>query len=320
MSRARLAGGTVAAISMRAIKASFYSLISVEFPRRRSITERMKRPRRIMNLILVILGVLVLFTLYLRWNEPRMLYFPTKTLELSPADLGWKFEEVSLTTADGVRVHGWYFPSSESDATRTILFLHGNAGNISHRFEKFDILRKLDAHILAIDYRGYGKSEGTPNEAGTYADAKAAYDYLLAKGISPRAIILYGESLGCAVAVELASKEVVGAMILESPFTSVAAIGQKMFPFIPVRLLVQNKYDTLSKIGQIKTPLLILHSPTDEIIPFAHARAVHDAANPPKKLVELKGTHNEGFLTTGESYYAAMEDFLKRLKSLDQDR
>jgi fermentation-respiration switch protein FrsA (DUF1100 family) len=262
-----------------------------------------------MNLILTLLGVLVVFALWLRLREPKMIYYPSHEIEQTPAQRGWKFDDVWLTTSDGVRINAWFLPSVH-DGRLTVLLFHGNAGNISHRLEKLAILRELGANVFIIDYRGYGRSEGIPHEQGTYLDAQAAYEYLTKeRKIDPRAIVAYGESLGSAVAVDLASKVPVGGVIVEEAFTSIGDVGQKMFPFLPVRWLVRNKYDTAGKIGRINAPLLILHSRDDEYFSLRHAERLLTAAAEPKQLVVLHGGHNDAFLVSEQIYREALKQF-----------
>jgi fermentation-respiration switch protein FrsA (DUF1100 family) len=263
-----------------------------------------------MNLILTFLGVLIVFALWLRLREAKMIFYPSRAIEQTPAQHGWRFDDVWLTASDGTRINGWFLPS-DHEKRLTVLLFHGNAGNISHRFEKLAIFRELGANVFIVDYRGYGRSDGTPNEQGTYFDARAAYEYLTKeRKIDPRTIVVYGESLGSAVAVDLASKVSVGGVVVEEAFTSIADVGQKMFPFLPVRWLVRNKYDTLDKIGHINTPLLILHSRNDEYFSLRHAERLLAAAHEPKQLVVLRGSHNEAFLASEQIYREALEQFL----------
>jgi uncharacterized protein len=263
------------------------------------------------------------FILWLRWYVPHMIYRPNRRMEQTPELVRLNYEDVTLTTSDGLRINGWYLPAvasakagvpSHADAALTILFFHGNAGNISHRLEKLVIFKNLGVNTFIIDYRGFGRSEGKPTEEGTYLDARAAYDYLVQqRKLAPRSIIVYGESLGSAIAADLAGKVEVGGLILEEAFTSITDVGQKMFPFFPVRWLVRNKYDTLSKLPRIKVPLLILHSREDEIFDMRHPQRLLAAANAPKQLVELHGHHNDAFLVSEPVYREALQKFFSTL-------
>jgi hypothetical protein len=247
--------------------------------------------------------------LLLMWREPDMIFLPHRQLEATPAQAGWAFEEVRLTTRDGVLIHGWWVPAP--NATRTVLFFHGNAGNISHRLEKLGVLRELGANVLLLDYRGYGASTGKPSEAGLYRDADAAYAFLTGtKSVPAPTIVFYGESLGTGVAVELATRQAVGGVVLEAPFTSMADVGREFYPFLPVRWLVRNKFENLAKIGRIHAPLLLLHSRQDEIFSFRHAERLLAAAQEPKRLVELSGGHNDSFSVSAAVYRQALHEFL----------
>ncbi len=196
----------------------------------------------------------------------------------------------------------------------TLLLLHGNAGNISHRFEKLAVLRALGADVLIVDYRGYGRSSGQPSETGTYRDADAAYDYLVqVRRIDPRRLVVYGESLGAAVAVDLASRHPVGGLVMESAFSSAVEVGQEMFPFLPARLLVRNRYESVNKIGRVGVPVLILHSRDDELFKWHHPQQLYEAAHEPKRLVELRGGHNDAFLVSGQVYAAALSAFFEQV-------
>jgi len=266
-----------------------------------------------MTLLLAVIGVAALFVLWVRWMEPRMLYYPTRALETTPARLGWRFEEVRLTAADGTKLHGWLVPANQDSGAvhprLTVLLLHGNAGNISHRLDKLAILRDLGVDVLILDYRGYGESEGRPGEAGTYLDARAGYEHLVStRGLDPRTIALFGESLGSAVAAHLAAEAEVGGVVLEESFTSVAEVAQGMFPFLPVRWVIRNRYDTLSKIGRVRAPVLILHSREDEYFPFRHAERLAAAARE-ATVVELRGGHNDAFLVSGPVYRRGLAGF-----------
>ena len=258
------------------------------------------------------LVLLALLWLFLRWFEWRSVYIPYREVENTPADFRVRFEDVTLTTADGVKINGWYVP--QSGAKLTVLFCHGNGGNISHRIEKLLILRDLGVNVFMFDYRGYGRSEGRPSEQGTYNDARAAYDWLCReKSVAPDRLVVEGESLGCAVAVELARQRPVGGLVLESAFASIPEMARAVYPWLPLHWLCRIRYDSISKIGSIKAPLLSLHSREDEIVPFRQAERLFAAAPGPKKLVELQGDHNGGFATSEKVYRAALGEFFKSL-------
>lgn len=255
--------------------------------------------------------------IFLRWYEPRMIYYPhypTRRLEGTPAQRGLKYEELTLTAEDGTRLSAWFLPAEAAEFT--VLLLHGNAGNISHRLAKARILLDLGVSVLLLDYRGYGESEGKPSEPGTYQDARAAYRYLIKeRGIRPEQVLVFGESLGTGVAVELATAEKVGGVILEAGFTSLADVGQRIFWFLPgVRWLVKNRYDSRRKIARLAAPLLLLHSREDEVFRFYHAERLFGAAPDPKRLVPLRGRHADGFFTSEAECRDALRQFIADLR------
>lgn len=246
------------------------------------------------------------------FKQESMLYFPDKEIHETPKNIGLQYEEIAFKTEDGVSISGWYIPAEKGRGV--ILFCHGNAGNISHRLESIKIFHSLDLSVLIFDYRGYGKSEGRPTEKGTYRDAEAAWDYLVnVKKKSPGKIILFGRSLGGAVAAELALRRNPAGLIIESSFKSVPDLGQKFYPWLPVRLLSRFEYSTIDKVALIKCPKLIVHSPGDEIVPFDQGKAIYGKASPPKDFLEITGGHNEGFLMSGSAYTEGLERFLEKV-------
>lgn len=261
------------------------------------------------HLLLFALLALAALALWLRVNEPRMIYFPERAIAMTPRQQGMKYEDIWLTAADGVRLNGWFMPSARPSGL-TLLLLHGNAGNISHRFEKYAIFHELGWDVFALDYRGYGSSAGEPNEAGLYLDARAAYRYLAEqRGVAPHKLIVYGESLGVAVATDLVSQVAAAGLVLEEGFTSAPDVGQQMYPFLPMRWLMRTRFDTLDKMSRIRAPLLIFHSRDDEFFPMEHAQRLLAAARVPKRLVELHGGHNDAFVLSGEIYRDALQRF-----------
>jgi uncharacterized protein len=261
----------------------------------------------VITALIIIAGVLAWFLV--RRFERSMIYHPDPNLEVSPAAIGLAYNDVTLTTSDGTQIHGWWIPAENSRST--ILFCHGNAGNISHRLESILLFHQLDLSVFIFDYRGYGKSAGSPSEEGTYRDAAAAYNYLREyREISPGKIIIFGRSLGGAVAIELAVEKEAAALICESSFTSAVDMGKLIFPYLPVNLLGFDKYDSISKVGKLSLPKLFIHSREDDIIPFGQGERLYRAAAPPKEFLEIRGGHNEGFLDSEEIYRKAIDDFL----------
>ena len=254
-------------------------------------------------------ALLLLVFLY----QPRLIYFPQVEQELTttPRAAGLDFEDVNLHTADGVKAHGWWVPAR--DARGTVLMMHGNAGNISHRLGYLTMFNRLGYSVLLFDYRGYGKSGGSPSEEGTYRDAEAAWQHLTgARKLKPRDIVMVGESLGGGVATWLALKYPPRALVLASVFTSVPDLGAQVYPWLPVRLLARIVYDNRARIPQIEAPVMIAHSRGDDIIPFTHGEALFAAAREPKLFLELSGGHNGGFLFMREDWIAAVGVFLER--------
>ena len=261
------------------------------------------------SIAIAYLAVLLLVYLF----QPRLVYFPRveRELALTPRSAGLDFEDVSLLTADGVALHGWWVPAR--NARGAALVLHGNAGNISHRIGYLTMFNRLGYSVLLVDYRGYGKSGGHPGEEGTYRDAEAAWQYLIAvRKLKPDEIAIMGESLGGGVATWLALKYPSRALVLASTFTSVPDLGAQVYPWLPVRLLASIRYDNLERIRQVAAPVLIAHSRSDDIIPFAHGEALFAAAREPKQLLVLSGGHNDGFLYMREEWIAAVGVFLER--------
>ncbi|MBI3988988.1 MAG: alpha/beta hydrolase [candidate division NC10 bacterium] len=242
--------------------------------------------------------------------EKRLIFYPHKTIIATPADEGLAYDDVSFKTSDGVVLNGWFVPGKPGSAT--LLWFHGNAGNISHRVENITLLHNLlGIHVFIFDYRGYGRSEGKVSEKGTYRDAEAAYTYLRSrKDLDPSKIVFFGRSLGAAVAVEMALRAQCAGLILESPFTSIREIANHVFPL--VGFLFRTRYDSLSKIKRIRVPLLILHGDQDEIVPFSMGRRLFEAANEPKEFYRIKGAdHNDTYLVGGIAYFEALGRFIE---------
>lgn len=261
---------------------------------------------------IIYIAILIAFIIgYVKYIENRVIFFPMKDIEFTPAFLGLSFEDVYIKTGDNIQINGWFIPAE--NAKYTLLFCHGNAGNIGHRLEKIALLRKARLNIFIIDYRGYGRSQGKPSERGIYLDARAAYDYLVNKqGIAPEDIVLYGESLGCAAAIHLAREAKAGALIVESGFSRGRDMAKRIYPFLPAFLFSDN-FDNLSKIKKIKAPKLFIHSKNDEIVPLSLAKRLYSAAPQPKCFTELIGGHNTAFLDSQQRYVSSIVSFIERL-------
>jgi fermentation-respiration switch protein FrsA (DUF1100 family) len=263
----------------------------------------------LLSIISITAAVLVLLSAILYIFQPNFVYFPSAPLVTTPKLIALDYEDVAIKTKDGIRLHGWYLPHEAPRAT--LLFLHGNGGNISHRLDSLAIFHALGLSVLIIDYRGYGQSEGTTSEQGTYLDAEAAWNYLInVKQLTGNNIIIFGRSMGGAVATWLASQQNPRAIILESTFTSVTDMGKHYYPFLPATLLTRIKYDSLGRIASIDQPILFIHSPSDEIVPYALGRTLFNAATEPKEFMVIRGTHNEGFLISGDEYINGLDRFI----------
>lgn len=273
-----------------------------------------------MNFLLIEVCGYSAFLAFIYFYQPRLLFFPnipSREIKMSPADAGLPYESVTLLTSDTIQLDGWFIPAPE--ARGVVLFFHGNAGNISHRLDSLLLFNKLRLSTFIFDYRGYGRSQGKPSEQGMYRDAEAAWQYLTReRGILPQQIILFGRSLGAAVAAHLATLHTPGALIMESCFTSVPDIAADVYPFLPARLLSRLHFNAMEKLENVACPVLIAHGRNDEIIPYRHGRALYAAAKEPKRFLELRGGHNDGFLITGKAYRDGLDTFLSESISAEK--
>ncbi|HET7423834.1 MAG TPA: alpha/beta hydrolase [Gemmatimonadales bacterium] len=273
--------------------------------------------------MLRILGALVvgyvLLVFLVRAMEPRLVFAPGSARRLTPPPpaLGLDPEPVRFRAEDGVELSAWVMrpPASSSDA-RWLLICHGNAGNLSEagRAEHYAGLKALGLGIFAFDYRGYGESEGSPDEPGVYRDAVAAYRYLHdTLGVPAERIVLFGHSLGSAVAVELATREPAAGLILDGALLSAVARGQELYPWLPVRLIARNRFESDRKIGRLTLPKLFLHARADDVVPIDHGERLFALAPEPKRFVPLAGGHGDAFLVDSAGYYGAIAGFLRQL-------
>jgi hypothetical protein len=241
--------------------------------------------------------------------QTRLVYFPGPAPRLTPGVFGLTFRELRLAARDGTELHGWFLPAAP--AQDAVLVCHGNAGSIEDRIDLARAFLELGWSVLLFDYRGYGASAGSPSEAGTYADAEAALEHLAhGEGVPAERTVLYGESLGAGVAIELARRHPVAAVIAESAFTSLADVGASVYPFLPVRWLARVRYENRAKLAELALPILLVHSPDDEIVPVGHAHALFAAARGPKQLLLTEAGHNDGGFRRRPEWRAEVGRFL----------
>ena len=259
-------------------------------------------------IILAVLIALVLIINPLGRYERGMIFHPSFKIETTPQHVHAPYEDVFLMTQDGVRINGWFMPASAS--APTLLFLHGNAGNLSHRLTKILAFHKMGLNVFIIDYRGYGRSEGVPSENGLIRDALAAYDYLFSrKDVDPTTIIGYGESMGGAVAIDLAGQRPFAALIIDSTFTSLSDMAKIVLPLYP-RFLIQNRMDSLGKIKGLTMPKLFMHSSEDQLVPFEMGQRLFDAAAEPKEFLQISGGHNQVMSVSPQTFVNGIKSFL----------
>jgi hypothetical protein len=221
--------------------------------------------------------------------QRRLTYFPDR----SPPDLAAPFATVSYVSRDGLAMTSWYAPPTEPGAA-VIVYFHGNGGHAGYRADKMSPYLDDGLGVLLVGYRGYGGNPGSPSESGLYLDAEAAITWLATETIADDRTVLYGESLGTAIAVEMAMRHSVKAIVLEAPFTSLADVGARAYPFLPVRWLARDRYETIAKIGDVSAPVMVIHGEQDQIVPADMGRAVLAAAPDPKRGLFVQGFgHNE---------------------------
>lgn len=269
------------------------------------------------SMLIYILAVLLIaycgwgFALYIM--QPRFLYYPAREVSNTPGELELDFEDAVFKSTDGLLLSGWFIPADGSEFT--VLFCHGNGGNMTHRLDSINIFHNLGLNCFIFDYRGYGDSQGKPTEEGTYLDAAAVYKWLTEKKkIKPENIILFGRSLGGSIAAQLASKVKAAALIIESTFTSYVDIGKKFYPYMPVQWFARFSYRTIDFIKDVRCPVMLIYSRNDEVVPFEFGLELYEAANEPKEFVEILGSHNDSFLVSSEIYKNAWTKWLRFIK------
>ena len=253
--------------------------------------------------------------------EERLIFHPEPEILRTPRDVSLSFDEVYFTSRDGVRLHGWFVPYP--GAQWTLLWFHGNAGNIGHRLENLKLLHdKVQISVLLFDYRGFGRSAGKVSEHGTYLDGYAAIELLCKRyGLATSRLVLFGRSLGAAVAAEMAGHMESLLLILESPFVSVPAMARAFLPLGPLSALLVTQYNTLEKVRRITSPLLVLHGNRDEVVPYSQGREVFEAAPEPKRFYAIPGAgHNDTYSIGGDSYFSALRESIDWAAWLRRER
>ncbi|MDV7338057.1 alpha/beta hydrolase [Terasakiella sp. A23] len=267
-------------------------------------------------IIALVFGLGYSLLVLLVWSfQHRLVFYPSHDFYAAPDAISLPFEDVFMTTEDTVKIHSWFVPARPSQRLGTILFFHGNAGNITHRLDTIRLFNQMDHDVFIIDYRGYGQSEGAVSESGTYKDATAAYDYLtIERQIPADEIVIFGRSLGGGVASELATRKPSRAVILESTFTSIADMGVATYPYLPVRLLSRIHYPNLKNIEKIEADILIIHSTEDELIPYDHGRILFKKAKEKARFLQISGDHGNGFMTSGRTYTEGLFTYLEEIQ------
>jgi fermentation-respiration switch protein FrsA (DUF1100 family) len=257
------------------------------------------------------LSVIVSYVFYPR-IENFFVFYPDKTIDITPDDFRLNHRDIYFATEDGEKLNAWFFPIPGKESSPVILFFHGNAGNISHRLENIQLLLEQNLQVFIFDYRGYGKSTGKPSEAGLYLDGLAAYDYLVTKElIPPEDIILFGRSLGAAVAIDTALKRDVRSVIAESAFLSTRDMAKTM-PIINLfACFMPPNYNNLEKVTVLNRPKLFIHGDKDELVPFSMGEKLYREAEPPKYFLRLEGAgHNDTYIKGGDNYFKTLVDFV----------
>ncbi len=278
----------------------------------------MKRKTRLwLRFVLVVLlagGVYLLMRDY----EQEFVYAPTSFVKKTPRDTGMPFDSIALASYDGVTIQGWFIPAQSPDqppatnaAPLTLLFFHDRAGNMSDSLEKIHLFHDMGLDVFAIDYHGYGASGGAPSESALTGDAMAAYFYLVDKrNVKLERLYIFGEDLGAAVAIDLATRVAPAGLITEGANASILEKIEDDWPLIPWQYLLLNQFDSIKKMSDVRVPVLIIHSSDDELVPFNDSRRLYALAHEPKELVEIHGSHRDAFVKSFDTYYDKIDQFV----------
>lgn len=268
--------------------------------------------RILFSVVRIALAAYAGLALYMYLFQSRYVFYPSRMLHGHPSDIGLAYEDLELPV-DDVFVHAWAVPAI-AESAKWVLVCHGNAGNISHRLDTIRVFHDMGFGVLIFDYRGYGRSPGRPSERKSYEDAMSAWNWLTReRGVAPENVVIFGRSMGGAVAAWLAAETRPGALVVESAFTSIPDMGSRLYPYLPTRWLTRIHYPTVDLVGRVNCPVLVLHSSQDSLVPVEFGRCIHEAASPPKAFVELRGDHNGTMIDPTYSYEETLAEGLRRI-------
>ena len=268
-----------------------------------------KFKKNLLQLILIIFFIYFLVLVFLYFYQRNLLYHPNEN-NYSGDKISVDIEKVKITTSDNIELLGWYHEKNLKDF-KTLIFFHGNAGSLENRIHKLNHFQDMNINFLIIAWRGFSGNSGKPSEQGLYVDGKSAIDWLIKKGVSKKNLVLYGESLGTGVVTHLAQKKSFAGVILETPFTSMIDAAKKFYPYIPVNLLLKDKFENYKKIKNINSPILIMHGELDQIVPFSMGKKIYDIANKPKYAYFTK--YDNHMMEYDENLVLALKSFLRSL-------
>jgi|TARA_B110000444_G_scaffold252752_1_gene282510 uncharacterized protein len=265
--------------------------------------------KKILQIFLVLFFVYLVLLVFLYFYQRNLLYHPNEN-NYSGDNLTVKVEKVKIQTSDNLKLNGWFHKKNLSDY-KTIIYFHGNAGTLDNRIHKLNHFKDIDVNFLIIAWRGFGGNEGKPTEDGLYIDGKSAVNWVLEKGIKEENIVLYGESLGTGITLEIAQNKNFAGVILETPFTSMVAVAQNFYPYIPVNLLLKDRYENEKKVININIPIMIMHGEKDTIVPFSMGKKIFEMANEPKYSYFTK--YDNHMMEYDENLVLTLKSFLKSL-------
>ena len=262
-----------------------------------------------MQLVLIIFFIYILILVFLYFNQRNLLYHPNEN-NYSGDKIAVDIKKVTILTSDNIELLGWYHEKNIKDF-KTIIYFHGNAGSLENRIHKLNHFHEMNVNFLIVAWRGFSGNNGNPSEQGLYVDGKSAIDWLIKKGVDEKNLILYGESLGTGVATHLAQNRSFAGVILETPFTSMIDAAKIFYPYIPVNLLLKDKFENYKKIKNVKLPILVMHGEKDQIVPFSMGKKIYEMANEPKYFYFTK--YDDHMMEYDEKLVLAIKSFLKRL-------